>query len=140
MKSITKPGAEIHNYQPTPGDILRAQDAELVLWNGFNLELWFERFLRNLSDVPSVVVSEGVRPIGIQEGPYTGKPNPHAWMSPSNALIYVDNIRDALLNTIPKTPKRIAQHRRLQPDPGRRLTDPAPARDDPRRAPLARDQ
>jgi manganese/iron transport system substrate-binding protein len=95
VESITKPNAEIHNYQPTPGDILRAQDADLILWNGLNLELWFEKFFRNLSEVPSVVVSEGVEPMGIAEGPYTGKPNPHAWMSPEAALIYVENIRKA---------------------------------------------
>ena len=94
--SITKPGAEIHNYQPTPRDIIKAQDADLILWNGLNLELWFERFFANLSDVPSATVSDGVEPIGIGEGPYTGKPNPHAWMSPSDALIYVDNIAAAM--------------------------------------------
>lgn len=101
VQSITKPGAEIHNYQPTPRDILKAQDAELILWNGLSLELWFKRFFRNLQDVPSVVVSEGVEPMGIREGPYTGKPNPHAWMSPSAALIYVDNIRDAFVKHDP---------------------------------------
>jgi len=95
VESITKPGAEIHNYQPTPGDILKAQDAQLILWNGLNLELWFEKFFQNLRDVPGVVVSDGIEPMGIAEGPYTGKPNPHAWMSPTDALIYVDNIRDA---------------------------------------------
>jgi len=95
VESITKPGAEIHNYQPTPGDIVKAQDADLVLWNGLNLELWFEQFFDNLSDVPGAVVSDGVSPIGIAEGPYSGKPNPHAWMSPASAVIYVDNIRDA---------------------------------------------
>ncbi|MBS1180148.1 MAG: iron transporter substrate-binding protein [Proteobacteria bacterium] len=95
VESITKPGAEIHNYQPTPGDIQRAQGAKLILWNGLDLELWFEKFFNNLQDVPSVVVSDGIEPIGIAEGPYTGKPNPHAWMSPTSALIYVDNIRDA---------------------------------------------
>lgn len=94
--SITKPGAEIHNYQPTPRDIVRAQDARLILWNGLNLELWFERFLQNLSDVPSVTVSDGISPIGIGKGPYSGKPNPHAWMSPADALTYVDNIAKAL--------------------------------------------
>jgi manganese/iron transport system substrate-binding protein len=94
--SITKPGAEIHNYQPTPGDLVAAQDAGLILWNGLNLELWFEPFLAGLGDIPSVVVSEGVEPIGIGTGPYAGKPNPHAWMSPTDALVYVDNIRRAL--------------------------------------------
>ena len=95
VASITKPNAEIHNYQPTPGDILAAQDADLILWNGLNLELWFEKFFRNLKDVPSVVVTDGIAPMGIGEGPYSGKPNPHAWMSPTDALTYVDNIRDA---------------------------------------------
>ena len=97
VESITKPGAEIHGYQPTPRDIIRAQGADLVLWNGMNLELWFEQFFRNLKDVPSVTLSDGVTPMGITEGPYTGKPNPHAWMSLESALIYVDNIRDGLM-------------------------------------------
>ena len=93
--SITKPGAEIHNYAPTPRDILRAQDADLILWNGLNLERWFEQFLSNLKDVPSVVVSEGVTPIPISAGAYEGKPNPHAWMGLDSALVYVDNIAAA---------------------------------------------
>ncbi|CAN7695920.1 metal ABC transporter substrate-binding protein [Rhizobium sp. LjRoot98] len=101
VESITKPGAEIHNYQPTPRDILKAHDANLILWNGLNLELWFEKFFQNFDNVPGVVVSEGVEPMGIAEGPYSGKPNPHAWMSPSSALIYVDNIRDAFVQYDP---------------------------------------
>lgn len=101
VESITKPGAEIHNYQPTPGDLLKTRDAQLVLWNGLNLELWFERFFSRMKDVPSAVVSRGVAPIAIAQGPYAGKPNPHAWMSPQAALIYVDNIRDALVEHDP---------------------------------------
>jgi manganese/iron transport system substrate-binding protein len=101
VESITKPGAEIHNYQPTPGDILKAQDADLILWNGLHLELWFEKFFRNVSDVPQVVVSAGVEPMSIADGPYSGKPNPHAWMSPDTAIIYVDNIRDAFVEYDP---------------------------------------
>ncbi len=101
VESITKPGAEIHNYQPTPGDLIKAQDAKLVLWNGLGLELWFEKFFSRLKDVPNAVVSDGVEPIDISEGPYRGKPNPHAWMSPNAALIYVDNIRDAFVKNDP---------------------------------------
>lgn len=95
VESITRPGAEIHEYQPTPRDLVRAQDADLILWNGLNLELWFERFFANLSDVPGVTVSDGVEPMSIGDGPYEGQPNPHAWMSPAAALIYVDNIAAA---------------------------------------------
>lgn len=97
VESITKPDAEIHNYQATPGDIRRAQGADLIIYNGLNLELWFKKFFRNLRDVPSVVVTEGIEPMGISQGPYSGKPNPHAWMSASNAIIYIDNIRRALV-------------------------------------------
>lgn len=101
VESITKPGAEIHDYQPTPQDIVRAQGADLIFWNGFNLERWFERFLQDVAGVPSVVVSDGVAPLSIYEGPYTGKPNPHAWMSTGNALVYIENIRAAFVETDP---------------------------------------
>ena len=102
VESITKPDAEIHEYQPTPGDIQRAQGAQLIFSNGLNLELWFQKFYQNLKDVPDVVVSTGIEPMGIDEGPYKGKPNPHAWMSPKNAIIYVDSIRDAFVKYDPK--------------------------------------
>jgi manganese/iron transport system substrate-binding protein len=94
--SVTKPGAEIHGYEPTPQDIVAASDADLILWNGLNLERWFEQFLTNLGDVPAATLTDGVTPISISGGDYDGKPNPHAWMSIENALIYVDNIEKAL--------------------------------------------
>ncbi|MBN9669390.1 metal ABC transporter substrate-binding protein [Roseibium aggregatum] len=90
--SVTKPGAEIHGYEPTPQDIVRASDADLILWNGMNLELWFEQFLSNLGDIPSATLTDGIDPISIRSGSYEGKPNPHAWMGLDNALIYIDNI------------------------------------------------
>lgn len=99
--SITKPGAEIHDYSPTPQDIVRASDADLILYNGFNLERWFEQFLAHLGDVPSATLSDGVRPIAIAAGDYEGMANPHAWMGLEGAEIYVDNIRDALIEHDP---------------------------------------
>ncbi len=102
VESLTKPGAEIHGYEPTPGDIVKTQHATLVLWNGLNLERWFEPFFANVKNVPQFTISAGVEPMGITEGPYTGKPNPHAWMSPENAVRYVENIRDALSKTLPQ--------------------------------------
>ena len=99
--SITKPGAEIHGYEPTPQDIVRASDADLILWNGMNLELWFEQFLSNMDDVPSATLTDGIDPISISGGSYEGKPNPHAWMGLDNALIYIDNIVAAFSNQDP---------------------------------------
>ena len=102
VESITKPGAEIHGYDPTPRDLVRAQGADLVMWNGMNLELWFEQFFNNLRDIPAVTLTEGIEPISIAEGSYQGKPNPHAWMALESALIYVDNIRDAFVEHDPE--------------------------------------
>ncbi|GGS09542.1 metal ABC transporter substrate-binding protein [Deinococcus sedimenti] len=98
--SITKPGAEIHGYQPTPSDLIRAQDADLILNNGLNLERWFTRFTRDL-DAPTVTLTDGIEPVNITADAYAGKPNPHAWMAPKNALIYVENIRRALTDLDP---------------------------------------
>lgn len=94
--SVTRPGAEIHGYAPTPRDLVKAQDADLILWNGLNLELWFEQFLSNLRDVPAATLTDGIEPISISGGEYDGKPNPHAWMALDSAEIYIDNIRDSL--------------------------------------------
>ena len=99
--SVTKPGAEIHGYEPTPQDIVAASDADLILWNGLNLERWFEQFLTNLGEVPAATLSDGVEPIPIRSGSYEGKPNAHAWMGLSSALIYVDNIAKALSSVDP---------------------------------------
>lgn len=127
VESITKPGAEIHEYQPTPGDIQRAQGADLILWNGLNLELWFEKFFQNLKDVPGVVVSDGVEPMGIAEGPYSGKPNPHAWMSPTSALIYVDNICDAFVKHDPENAATYKANAEAYKDKIKAVIDPIKA-------------
>lgn len=97
VESITKAGAEIHDYEPTPKDIAKVKDADLILYNGMNLERWFEKFYQDAKDTPAVVVTDGITPIAIKAGAYQNLPNPHAWMSPSNALIYVENIKNALI-------------------------------------------
>lgn len=127
VESITKPGAEIHEYQPTPQDLMRAQGANLILWNGLNLELWFEKFFDNIHDVPGVVVSTGIVPMSITDGPYHGKPNPHAWMSPTSALIYVDNIRDAFVKYDPDNGDTYKQNAEIYKTKIRATIDPIKA-------------
>ncbi len=100
VESITTPDAEIHEYQPTPADLKRAEGASLILNNGLGLEKWFERFVDS-AGVKSVEVSAGVEPIAIADGDAKGQPNPHAWMSPSDATIYVDNIAKAFAELDP---------------------------------------
>ncbi|MEC9324418.1 MAG: metal ABC transporter substrate-binding protein [Actinomycetota bacterium] len=101
VESITKPGAEIHGYEPTPGDIKKAARADLILDNGLNLEAWFAQFVDDI-DVPHVVLSDGIEPISISADAYAGSPNPHAWMSPLNVQIYADNAAAAFADLDPE--------------------------------------
>lgn len=128
VESITKPGAEIHDYQPTPLDVVKAQSADLVLWNGMNLERWFERFFENVKSVKSAVVTDGIEPMGIKEGPYEGKPNPHAWMSTKNALIYVENIRKAMADADPAQAETYARNAKAYSERIRAVDAPLRAR------------
>ncbi|MFF2830766.1 metal ABC transporter substrate-binding protein [Cellulosimicrobium cellulans] len=107
VESITKVGAEIHGYEPTPGDLRRAADADLILDNGMGLEAWFGRFVDGL-DAPHVVVSEGVDALPIEDAlgddtaeEHQGKDNPHAWMSPVNGQLYAQNMADAFAELDP---------------------------------------
>ena len=100
--SLTKPGAEIHGYQPTPNDLIQASKADVMFENGLNLEVWTEKLRASIPDVPVVRVSDGVTVQYIAEDAYAGKPNPHAWMSPEQGLIYVENIRKGLTEQAPE--------------------------------------
>ncbi|MEU4806184.1 metal ABC transporter substrate-binding protein [Actinosynnema sp. NPDC023587] len=100
VESITKAGAEVHGYEPTPDDVKRASRADLVVDNGLGLEAWFARFVAEV-DVPHVVVSDGISPVPIAEDAHAGQPNPHAWMSPLNVKVYVDNLVRAFSDLAP---------------------------------------
>lgn len=124
VESITKPGAEIHDYQPTPKDIAKAQSADLVLWNGLNLERWFEKFFKNMPEKPVAIVTEGIQPMSITEGEYKGLPNPHAWMSPSNALIYIENIKNALIKYDPQNKEIYEKNAAVYADKIKKMDEP----------------
>ncbi|GAA1539347.1 metal ABC transporter substrate-binding protein [Microbacterium ginsengiterrae] len=109
VESITKPGAEIHGYEPTPGDVRQAAQAQLILDNGLNLEAWFAQFVDSVH-VPHVVLSDGVEIIDISEDAYAGLPNPHAWMSPLNVQSYVDTIAAAFSDLDPAHAADFAAH------------------------------
>lgn len=109
VRSITPAGAEVHEYDPTPQDVRVAAEADLILENGLHLEEWFGQFI-DQSQAPSVTLSEGVETRPVTRVP--GHPDeqseedmpvdPHAWMSPQQALIYVENIEDALSELAPE--------------------------------------
>jgi ABC-type Zn uptake system ZnuABC Zn-binding protein ZnuA len=98
--SLVPLGVDPHTFEPKPGDIRRIAQADLVLYNGFNLELWFDRMVQGSGTRARIVVmSHGVPPIVIRDplSRYDGTPDPHAWMDVRNVMQhYVPNVRDAL--------------------------------------------
>ena len=110
--SLTKPGVEIHGYEPTPQDLVQASKADIIFENGLNLELWSTKLRSSIPDVKSVILSDGVEVVSIEEGSYLGKPNPHAWMSPKQGLIYIENIRKALSEMAPEHAEYFAENAR----------------------------
>ncbi len=101
VKSITKPGAEIHSYQFTPSDIVKTKGAKLIIANGLGLESWISKFMLSAGNIPKIILTDGIKPLLIEGDVYAGKPNPHAWMSPKRAMKYVDKIADAFIEIDP---------------------------------------
>ena len=101
VKSILAPGADPHTYMPTPGDERMVLDADLCLQNGLHLEgnNWMAKLAQD-ANKPLAVCSDGVQPI---ETAYADQKinDPHAWFSPRNAAVYVNNIVKALVKLDP---------------------------------------
>ena len=102
VKSITKPGMEVHGYQTTPSDLIKGSRAEVFIDNGFGFELWAEKFVSNLK-VKRITIANNLKPLFIGEDAYKGKPNPHAWISPKRGIIYVDTLSRALSELKPQS-------------------------------------
>ena len=102
VKSITKPGIEVHGYQTTPSDLIKGSRAEVFIDNGFGFELWAEKFVSNLK-VKRITIANNLKPLFIGEDAYKGKPNPHAWISPKRGIIYVDTLSRALSELKPQS-------------------------------------
>lgn len=97
VESLLAPGQEIHAHQPGEREQLWLGQADLVLLHGLGLQPWLAPLLALLPALPTADVTTGIQPLAIAGGPLAGRPDPHAWMSPRQALTYVANIRDAFI-------------------------------------------
>lgn len=95
VESVTTPGADVHYYEPTAGDLKRVEGADLVVSNGLGLDDWLLRFIDG-TDAVHLVASDGIDPVPVRSGNSVGHPNPHAWMSPTEGAVYIRAIADAL--------------------------------------------
>ena len=100
VESVTTPGADVHQYEPTVEDLKRVEGADLVVSNGLGMDDWLLRFIDG-TDAAHLVTTDGIEPLPIRAGNYTGRPNPHAWMSPLEGAEYIRTIAAALSDIDP---------------------------------------
>lgn len=109
---LLPPGADPHSFQPTPQDLARVVDAQVIFINGAGLETFMQALLENSgSQARQVEVSAGIPLLGAsahdehdeahsEEGEHAG--DPHVWMDPNNVLVWVDRIEEALVEMDPE--------------------------------------
>ncbi|MFS0788699.1 zinc ABC transporter substrate-binding protein [Shouchella sp. 1P09AA] len=102
-------GSDPHEYDPLPEDVKKMTDADVVFYNGLNLEegnSWFAKLIevagKEGDNQPVFRVSERVEPIYLETQGLEQEEDPHAWLDLQNGVIYAENIRDALINIDPQ--------------------------------------
>jgi manganese/iron transport system substrate-binding protein len=94
VQSIVPVGASPEDYEPTPQDAVTLSQAKILVENGAGLESWLAPLLKN-------VPPSGLRVVVGADGLAVKNDNPHLWMDPENAKVYVTKIRDALIAVDP---------------------------------------
>ncbi len=117
IKTIVDVGQDPHAYDPTPQDSITIQKADLLIINGLNFESWLDRILENTHyRGPKIVATRGVERKSISVSDNNSFIDPHAWMNPLNAKIYINNIMRALVTLMPQHLKRISENARIYID------------------------
>jgi len=100
IKTIVPIGSDPHLYKPSPSDAQLLAKADLILRNELTFEGWLKKLINNSNTAGKIVtVTDGVKPI--ESLVYKNSTDPHAWMDASNGLIYIKNIKEALVEIDP---------------------------------------
>lgn len=109
IHSLAPIGSNPHEYDPLPEDVQKTADADIVFYNGLNLEAgnsWFEKLLETTGksgdDAPVYRLSEGVEAKHLTSEGKKGQEDPHAWLDVRNGIKYAENARDALIKIDPE--------------------------------------
>ena len=109
LHSIVPVGQDPHEYEPLPDDVQKTSQADLIFYNGINLETggnaWFTKLVQNAKKEENkdyYAVSDGVEVIYLEGQNEKGKEDPHAWLNLENGMIYAKNIAKQLSAKDPK--------------------------------------
>lgn len=111
LTSILKPGDDPHIYEPVPADTIALEKADLILYNGYNLEPNLIRLITAAGiQARKVAVGEIIPPLELDEGTRGKVPDPHVWGDVKNVIKMVDLIRDELIRLSPKERETFTQN------------------------------
>ncbi|MBS4209201.1 metal ABC transporter substrate-binding protein [Bacillus sp. FJAT-50079] len=109
VESLAPIGSDPHQYEPLPADVQKTTDADVVFYNGLNLETgggWFNKLLETTGksgeNAPVFKISEGVTPMYLKSEGNEGEEDPHAWLDVSNGIKYAENVKEALIKIDPE--------------------------------------
>jgi manganese/iron transport system substrate-binding protein len=109
-QDILKPGDDPHVYEPVPSDSVALEKADLILYNGYNLEPGLIKMINSTGiKAKKVAVGEAIKPLQLEkEGQKV--PDPHVWGSAKNGIIMVEKIRDQLIELSPEDKEIFTQN------------------------------
>ena len=110
LTSILQPGNDPHVYEPVPSNTQAMEDAQLILYNGYNLEPGLIRLMNSAgANAKKVAVGEVVQPLRMTKQGET-VPDPHVWGSVENSIAMVKATRDALIELSPDDRTQFTQN------------------------------
>ncbi|MBE9125515.1 MULTISPECIES: metal ABC transporter substrate-binding protein [unclassified Coleofasciculus] len=110
LTGILEPGADPHVYEPVPADSQALEEADLIFYNGYNLEPGLIKLMQSAGvNAKKLAVGEVVQPLDFE---YQGKkePDPHVWGDAKNAIAMVNAIRDELIELSPEDKEKFTQN------------------------------
>lgn len=99
--NLVPAGTEPHDWEPAPSDIKNLENASVFIYSGADMEHWTDSVLASLTN-KNLVVCQASDSLKLLEGKKNHSVDPHVWLSPENAKVEMENIKNALTKADPE--------------------------------------